>query len=248
MEDLSNSIVKLPLGKGVRLLRASNGLIALEKPDAVRSHPNRDGKIDLEALLLAPYDTEAEAFVVDGSPVYLLNRLDSPTSGVILLASDSEVAKQVKSLFAVHKVEKTYFALVYGRAGRLKQTWRDRIRVTRQGGALRAVTGSGDPALTNAKAVEESQNGFPLTLLELRPETGRTHQLRVQCASRRMPIVGDATYGDFAFNRRIAKELKLKRLCLHAAKIQLQLKLGASTVSFTAASAMPAEFKRALSR
>ncbi len=54
-----------------------------------------------------------------------------------------------------------------------------------------------------------------MSLIELQPLTGRTHQLRVQCAARGFPILGDRTYGDFAWNKR----LKAERLYLHAEKV-----------------------------
>ena len=62
-------------------------------------------------------------------------------------------------------------------------------------------------------------------MLRLEPKTGRTHQLRVQCALRGMPIIGDKTYGDFNFNRKIARASKVDRLCLHAGEIEFSIKI-----------------------
>jgi len=61
-----------------------------------------------------------------------------------------------------------------------------------------------------------------LALLSLRPETGRTHQLRVQAAAHGLPIAGDERYGDFAANRFLAAEIGLKRMFLHAFRISLR--------------------------
>ena len=62
----------------------------------------------------------------------------------------------------------------------------------------------------------------PMALLELQPKTGRTHQLRIQCANRGLPIVGDRTYGDFQKNKEWGKGGTAERLCLHAKTISLR--------------------------
>ena len=62
-----------------------------------------------------------------------------------------------------------------------------------------------------------------LALLRLSPKTGRTHQLRVQCAKRKLPIIGDRTYGNFQLNRKYAKQFKCDRLFLHATKLKVKI-------------------------
>jgi 23S rRNA-/tRNA-specific pseudouridylate synthase len=85
--------------------------------------------------------------------------------------------------------------------------------------------------------------GVPvLTLLELTPHTGRTHQLRVQCQKRRLPIVGDTTYGDFAKNRTFSQKSSSNRLFLHASSISIQLGKPFTTGTFTASSPTPKAF------
>jgi 23S rRNA-/tRNA-specific pseudouridylate synthase len=85
-----------------------------------------------------------------------------------------------------------------------------------------------------------------VTLVELRPVTGRTHQLRVQCAKRHLPIVGDATYGDFRRNREFAKATGLKRLFLHSVDTRLEYSRGGRTFAFHSEAPLPEEFKRAM--
>jgi 23S rRNA pseudouridine955/2504/2580 synthase len=239
----------LPLGPGVRVTAREGPLYALDKPGGVRSHPNDPATIDPQALLLAPYDLERECYMTDVGEVHLLNRLDGPTSGLILVAADGAVAQAVRALFAAHKVRKTYHALVFGRAPRGTQMWRDRLRVVRRGGAVRGEAGAGDMAAARVRALGEGgAAGLPLSLIELQPETGRTHQLRVQCAQRSLPIVGDATYGDFKANRRAARVLGIKRLCLHAAALALEVEIGGRTRQFQARSPTPPEFTSALGK
>jgi 23S rRNA-/tRNA-specific pseudouridylate synthase len=83
-------------------------------------------------------------------------------------------------------------------------------------------------------------------LIELKPLTGRTHQLRVQCAKRHLPIIGDATYGDFRRNRDFAKATGLKRLFLHSVETRLEYSRGGRRVAFRAEAPLPEAFGRAM--
>ena len=243
---------EIPLGRGVRVLaRDANGLLALEKPEKVLSHPNssRDrGK----ALLNAGYDLERECYFFgagpDGEPcrLWLLNRLDSATSGVILAAADTRTAAAVRKEFAASKVVKTYRALVFGTPRPARQQWKDALKVERREGRLR-TRGGGDRTATAGMVLRRRLPGPPeVSLLELTPGTGRTHQLRVQCARRNLPIIGDRTYGDFAANREFARRTGCKRLFLHCTGTSLVYKLGQRAFEFTASSPLPEEFERVL--
>jgi 23S rRNA-/tRNA-specific pseudouridylate synthase len=85
---------QLPLGPGVRVVRREGPLLALDKPEGVRSHPNEPGVVDVLALLAAPYDLDGEFYRLDGMEIHLLNRLDAPTSGLILISLDAAVARR----------------------------------------------------------------------------------------------------------------------------------------------------------
>lgn len=86
----------------------------------------------------------------------------------------------------------------------------------------------------------------PLSLLQLEPKTGRSHQLRVQCAKRHLPIVGDATYGDFVANRAFAKATGQKRLFLHSYETRFHYEFSGRDYEFHAKAPLPAEFVAAL--
>lgn len=228
----------------MRILHRAGGVVALDKPSGCRSHPGR-GQRDPGALLTVPFRVKDEAFCwreASGRErtLYLLHRLDAPTSGVILLAEEGDVAAEAKRCFSAHAVEKVYFALVRGTPSKLPATWRDRLRTGQQGKGRRTVSGSGAPAECRVEVASRSRAHGGLTLLRLHPKTGRTHQLRVQCADRHLPIVGDATYGDFAFNRRFAREEGEKRLFLHASSIELRV----GGTRFRAESPLPGVFRR----
>jgi 23S rRNA-/tRNA-specific pseudouridylate synthase len=241
----------LPSGRGVTLIKHdANGLAALSKPAGVLSHPNTP-KDQPRALLDARYDKDGECFTwrdASGNErrLWLLNRLDSATSGVVLVASDESIANEVKELFARHAVTKLYNALVFGRPRAASEMWRDRIGVERRGTHVRAGAGQ-VPAQSEMRVLRAESGESSLALLELKPLTGRTHQLRVQCAKRHLPIVGDATYGDFKRNREFAKATGLKRLFLHSVETRLEYKRGGRRFAFHAVAPLPEEFATALS-
>ena len=225
-----NDIQKiLPLGPGVRVVKydLKTTLIALEKPVAVKSHPN-DGRVDKKALLVAPYKLSQKCYTLKSlfcsstkelnvTYVYLLNRLDAPTSGLVLLSLDIEIAKTVRALFRAEKVKKKYHAKVKGKPR--NATWVDRLLITNKNGQLRSkVSKMGNVAKTSIKLIKYDKE-TNISEVELTPYTGRTHQLRVQCAYHGHPILGDKTYGDFAFN----KEHKPISMFLNSSEIQLAI-------------------------
>ncbi|MDR2863913.1 MAG: RNA pseudouridine synthase [Puniceicoccales bacterium] len=235
----------LPLGVGVRLAaRHPAGLLAFEKPAGLAAHPNRPADRK-RALLDAPYDLERECYRLDGGiPLFLLNRIDSPTSGLVLATGDSKLAEQVKESFRKGEVAKTYFAVVKGlRIQPQSGEWRDRLVRRQQQGVIRAAVGVGGvPAISRYQWKRGISTPAPLSLLCLFPQTGRTHQLRVQCAARAHPIAGDKTYGDFAFNRLLEKSGVADRLFLHAASVSLSFSWQGRRCDFCADSPLPEAF------
>lgn len=220
-----------------------NGLLAVEKPAGVLSHPNKPGDRG-KSLLDARYDEKRQAFVIrdvgadEERLVYLLNRLDSATSGVVLLALDLATAEAVLKAFEAKTVRKTYQALVFGQPRGGPPVWRDRLSVRHADGGVRASAGGGLSAETKLVKVE-AMSGQPLvSRLTLMPITGRTHQLRIQTSMRHIPIVGDRTYGDFQKNKLVAKT-GLKRLCLHCVSTDLEYQLGGQRLRFQASSPSP---------
>ena len=238
----------LPLGRDVRLLtQDANGLAAFDKPAGILSHPNQPGD-QPRSLLTCRYAEAEQCYTwqdAAGAPhrLWLLNRLDSATSGVILAAASEPLARLVRTLFAKKQVRKTYQALVFGTPPRRKETWHDQLAVQKKGGVVRTRTVGNIPSLTECRLVRHTQGTFSLSLIELEPKTGRSHQLRVQCAKRGLPIVGDQTYGDFDRNRTFAKTTGTKRLFLHSASISLTYELAGRKTAFRAEAFLPGEFE-----
>lgn len=243
----------LPLGRGVRLLeRDASGLAAFDKPAGVLSHPN-ERRDEPRSLLQASYVKDGEFFewkwegAESPRRLWLLNRLDSATSGVILAAASAELAAEIRAQFKRKQVRKVYYALVFGSPRQESEVWRDLLAVAKHGGTIRTATGAGNiPAESRMSVVRAGQGEPRLTLVRLEPKTGRSHQLRVQCAKRGLPIVGDQTYGDFRKNRAFAKVAGTKRLFLHSMETSFDYEFGGKKSSFAARAELPGEFERYL--
>jgi 23S rRNA-/tRNA-specific pseudouridylate synthase len=239
--------MEIPLHASCKLLKSdASGLLAVGKATGVLSHPNKDKDRAL-ALLDLPYDHELEAYVEGEMRWYLLNRLDAPTSGVILLSSEAELAAVVKEAFAQHRVEKTYAAIVKGVPPRKRDSWRDYLITRKRGGVLRTEAARGKPnAVVEVELLQRGAGSPARAMLQLKPSTGKTHQLRVQCASRHLPIIGDATYGDFRFNREFKRRAGDDRLFLHSWKTRLQVEFRGGSLKFSVESPLPKAFPFAL--
>ncbi len=244
----------LPLGPDVRIVaRDANGVIAFNKPVGVLSHPNVRGDAP-RSLLKSGYEMNGEYYhwtVGDGAAgerrLWLLNRLDVGTSGVILGATDEALASTIRAHFREKQVRKVYHALVFGVPAQATQVWRDRLAVDKRGGHIRTTTGGNIPAETAMRVLRQNRRVLPpLVLLELTPRTGRSHQLRVQCAHRSLPIVGDGTYGDFRANRAFSKQAGVKRMYLHSHATAFDYDWVGRRWSFSAVAETPAEFLAAL--
>lgn len=143
----------------------------------------------------------------------VVSRLDKPVSGVVVLAKTRAAAASLAEQFRGRSVEKTYHAIVEGRfPAPLGQwvTWQDAIERPAMGSDLRAGRGRSHASAARPKDTDEDAAGGgrpaelearvlkrfgEVSIVELRPLTGRRHQLRAQCAAHGCPIVGDRMYG-----------------------------------------------------
>ena len=147
----------------------------------------------------------------------LVHRIDRETSGCLVLAKRRSVLRELHARFRDGEVEKNYLALAAGDWQLGEQRLDAPLLVThRQGGERHVVVSDGGkPAATR---VSLSRSFGRYSLLLCRPETGRTHQVRVHLAHAGFPIAGDERYGDAEVNRDAAA-LGLGRLFLHAQSI-----------------------------
>ena len=166
---------------------------------------------------------------------FVAHRLDRDTSGVVILAKTPATQLFLKKQFKERKVHKTYLAVVLGQlkldAARIDlPLLRNLKRPT-----TFLVDAKGKPAETFYKILKSNDK---LSLIELKPTTGRTHQLRVHMQYLGHPILGDRVYGDL--KKTAALGLKPERLYLHAEKLEIELPTG-KVKTFTAP--LPQEFK-----
>lgn len=254
----------IPWTSSVRVLKtvASIPIIAIDKPRNVLSHPNSYNQSKTTppqpSIIEAYYDHVSEAYLIKNShspvyqPLWLLHRLDSPTSGLMILSSDESTAKQVKILFKKRKIAKTYIARVFGHYKNSHPvTWSDDVLIARQNEQLRMISrNQGDSrglkrAVTEVKSFSCMKSGST-SLLELMPQTGFTHQLRYQCATRGWPIVGDDVYGDFQDNKLFRDTNKLtrnsSRLFLHSNTIKFEYSIDGRPQLVSFESPIPTEF------
>lgn len=149
------------------------------------------------------------------------HRLDRGVSGVVCFARNTKAAQRVHAQFAEHTTKKVYWAVVEGEVSPDADTWSDWL-VKKADVAETIVGKEGEPgaklAMLGYRVLRRVDGG---TLLELSPLTGRMHQLRVQCASRGHPVVGDEKYGS---KRTFGPPAELPRdrvIALHARQLTL---------------------------
>lgn len=201
------------------VLYQDRALLLVDKPAGLLSHPNAGGKNQPSAFE-GGYDLKEQCFTSDSGRIWLMHRLDQDTSGVLLGALDSAAARSCRSAFESGKVGKTYLTIVRGNPGR-EGIWLDHLATQREKGRVRTAVIKGRPP--NAELHFKQLDYAPearLSLLEIRLMTGRTHQIRVQAAARQHHLLGDDVYGHFELNRRLRTQVGLRRLCLHAARLE----------------------------
>lgn len=156
-------------------------------------------------------------------PVYLVNRLDRPASGIVLLGLTSEAAAAAAEIFRERRVSKSYVVLVRGHApdaGRIERPLTSpEVKTTE---ALESVT---EYRTTERLEVPMASGKFPTTrcsLVNVTPRTGRFHQIRRHLNGISHPVIGDTSHGDSRQNRFFRENLGVDRLMLHASQLMFQ--------------------------
>jgi 23S rRNA pseudouridine1911/1915/1917 synthase len=175
------------------ILFEDNHCLAIAKPSGALSthYQGREETLDrrLKQYLKDKYHKPGNVFLG------VVHRLDKPVSGVLLFARTSKAAARLSAQFREGTIEKIYWAVVEGAVGRAAGTLEDWLKKDTERGRVDVVeprTRGARQALLHYQ-LKATHDG--LSWLEVRPQTGRTHQLRVQLAHHGHPIFGDARYG-----------------------------------------------------
>jgi 23S rRNA pseudouridine1911/1915/1917 synthase len=177
----------------LEILYEDNHCLAIAKPSGCLS-THFDGKeetLDREVKRYLKEKCQKPGNVFLG----VVHRLDRLVSGVLLFARTSKAAARLSEQFRQGTVEKTYWAIVEGEVASPAGTLEDWLLKDRDIGRVNVVEPRSPGARQALLHFQRRGSHGGLTWLELRPQTGRTHQLRVQLAHRDHPIYGDAKYG-----------------------------------------------------
>ena len=218
-----------------KIIYQDNDLIVCNKPINLPVHKNDFMPHD------APYLTKKIGQILDKS-VYNVHRLDSKTSGLIVLALNTKVAKNLTLQFERKEVAKTYYALVKGNPD--SGTFNENVLIKKRG--------KKKPSITHFKTFQSIQTNIcykelqdiNLSLVEINPETGRWHQIRQHFAMHRFDILGDTHHGDWTLNRVITEKTGIKRLFLHAGQLTFTHPVLQQKIHFE--SPIPDDFQKVL--
>jgi tRNA pseudouridine32 synthase/23S rRNA pseudouridine746 synthase len=168
------------------ILHRDTHLLVIDKPAGVAVHPGPKTPDSLEDFL------EDLAFGNQRLPV-IAHRLDRDTSGCLVLARHPKAVKRVSQLFEAGQVEKVYWAVLSSLPDEDSGTVDAPLHKisSAEAGWRMVIDKRGKRAVTHWQVLDRAAK-----LVEFRPETGRTHQLRVHAASLGHPIIGDPVYGD----------------------------------------------------
>ncbi len=211
--------------KALTILHEDNHLLAVVKPAGMLVQGDRTG--DATLLDLAR-DYLRERYGKPGNVyVGLVHRLDRPVSGVVLLAKTSKAAARLSAQFRAGAVRKTYLAVVEGVPRPAEAEVVSWLAARRDAQGRTPAADAPFPGAREARLgyrVRERAGGC--ALLEVRPQTGRRHQIRAQLAGRGHPILGDVKYG--------ARWLARGLVALHAWRLVVAHPIGGAEFAFEA--------------
>lgn len=190
-------------------------LAVVSKPPGLLTHPI-PGEVR-KTLVDALSERMPLAAAAGAGREGIVHRLDKGTSGLLVVAKSDAGYHALVDSMKLRKIRRSYLALVLGSfrlpTGRVEAP----IARSPKNPTLMSVTPGGRPAATNFEVLESLDS---MSYLNVRLETGRTHQIRVHLAHIRHPIIGDTTYG--RSTDRLARELGLSRPFLHAGSIRFE--------------------------
>ncbi|KAF2955670.1 RluA family pseudouridine synthase [Marinitoga sp. 38H-ov] len=186
----------LPRHLDLDIIYEDEKILAINKPSGISVHPGRN---------------EEKVTIIEGILYYakgkfephLVHRLDKHTSGVLVIAKNKQVARELTEIIKGRDITKKYQSLVIG-------------KLTGDGNKLENVLEEKNAVLYYDVLENYNINNIDLTLVDITLKTGRKHQIRKQFADIGSPVAGDNKYGNFEINRLLKKSIGLKRYFLHS--------------------------------
>ena len=244
--------------------------VEIQIPEAEKIQANKELKLEIifedrdflainkpAGLLVHPTDTEKQNTIVnilmheypkinfgEKDREGIVHRLDQDTSGVLVIPKNLKTYKELQELFQEHQIHKTYIAVVLGKPKMEEFEISTRQKRSSSNPTKNIVvhTKEGKAAETKIKLLATSKlKNQIISVLELRPKTGRMHQLRLQLAYLNLPILGDSKYGNKP-SLNFSKKLEISRQLLHAYKIEFNL----NTKQYKITAQMPNDIKKFL--
>ncbi|MBN1412384.1 MAG: RluA family pseudouridine synthase [Spirochaetales bacterium] len=184
----------VPVKQHFEVVYEDDYFMVINKPRGIAVHPGKNLSSGTLLSGLAYYGNDK------GFSPFLTHRLDRDTSGLLIVAKSRESAREINLLFNRQKVDKEYFAVIFG-----KSPERDVISESLEG--RRAVT---EYVLEGWTAWKEGG----LSLLRIKPGTGKKHQIRRHLSGAGLPLAGDKEYGIWSLNREFSREYGIKGFLL----------------------------------
>jgi len=222
---------------GMTVVLDDDDIVVVDKPVGVAAHPSPGwtGPTVIGGLAAAGYRVSTSGAAERQG---IVHRLDVGTSGLMVVAKSERAYTALKRAFKERTVDKTYHALVQGHPDPLRGTVDAPIDRHPTHAYKWAVVADGKPSVTHYETLEAHRAA---SLLEIRLETGRTHQIRVHMAALRHPCVGDLTYGA---DPTLSARLGLARQWLHAVRLGFEHPATGERVELS--SPYPADLEHAL--
>ncbi|MBT3455751.1 RluA family pseudouridine synthase [bacterium] len=197
---------------GVKIIHENDDFLIVNKPAGLIVHEPTDTKFGHETITLVDWllcHFKDIAKVGEADRPGIVHRLDKNTSGILIIPRKNHVHTLFGNMFRTREIHKTYLAIVSGHPDRegtidlpISRNLKDRIKMTH-------LNPSGRDSVTHYKVLEYFEDS---TLLEAKPVTGRTHQIRVHLLAIGHPLIGDTTYGQ--------SSKIIDRHALHAQKLE----------------------------
>lgn len=233
------------VGQDFKILYEDEHILVCDKPAGLAIHPGSgitgETLVDQARAYLERQGLTVPEGEFKPSPAH---RLDRETSGVVVVAKTRQAMVKLTEIFTEGTAEKRYLTVAKGRFQKDKGTIELRLPEHQQTSNSKEQRGVNMQAATTHW--QRLAGGPEATLLEVRIETGRTHQIRRHLAAIGHPVIGDGKHGDFTFNRQLRATSGLKRMFLHSARLALAHPITGKRLIFI--SPMPEELTLSLPR